>query len=215
MNSFLKNNLYFLLPYLVFVVSGAILILISSQAGLHLYFNTFHADVADTFFDYLTFLGDGQTVIVSALILLFVRFRYTLIILLSSGLSTLITQSIKHFVNADRPVRFFEAINIKLYLVPGVHNNIHWSFPSGHSTAAFTLYFCLALFSANKWMKFVFFLLALSVSYSRVYLSQHFFEDIYAGALIGVLCVILIYSLLINVKPNGALDRSLGTTKFR
>lgn len=37
------------------------------------------------------------------------------------------------------------------------------------------------------------FVLALLAAYSRIYLSQHFFADVYAGSLIGVLTTILVY----------------------
>ena len=51
-------------------------------------------------------------------------------------------------------------------------------------------------------MKFVFFLIALLVGYSRVYLSQHFFEDVYVGSIIGVSVTLVVYYLLSKMnKP--------------
>lgn len=60
------------------------------------------------------------------------------------------------------------------------------SFPSGHSTSAFCLFFCLCIISPKVWQKIFFFCLAILIGFSRVYLSQHFFEDIYVGSIIGV-----------------------------
>lgn len=192
-----KKNAYFLLPYLIFLLLGACLISLTPKDDLHLYFNGFHSNTANAVFLFITFLGDGWTAIIISLTLVLVRFRYSIICACSYALSSLIVQSLKHFVFKDynRPALFFKN-NSNLYLIPGVENNIFNSFPSGHSATAFTIYFCLALFLPNKWIKLSMFLLALSVAYSRIYLSQHFFEDIYVGSIIGVCSVLFIYNFL-------------------
>jgi membrane-associated phospholipid phosphatase len=66
----------------------------------------------------------------------------------------------------------------------------------------------LALFTKNKWIEFLLFSIALIVGYSRVYLSQHFFIDIYAGSIIGVSTTLVIYFLFRNLKAQW-LDKSL------
>lgn len=160
-------------------------------------------------FSYLTYLGDGWTAVLISFLLLFVRFRFALILALSFALSSVITQSLKHFIFDDhiRPAKFFEG-DARLYLVPGVDMNSYYSFPSGHTTIAFAVYFCLALFVPDKWIKFGLFVLTITVAWSRVYLSQHFFEDIYAGSVVGFGSALTIYSLLTNYKPKGGLDGS-------
>ncbi|HWY36960.1 MAG TPA: phosphatase PAP2 family protein, partial [Bacteroidia bacterium] len=77
---------------------------------------------------------------------------------------------------------------LPLTLIEGMREeqHIHHSFPSGHATAAFALFFCLAFFAGKSSSKALYFLLALTVAFSRVYLSQHFFEDITAGSFIAV-----------------------------
>lgn len=211
----MKNIRYFLFPWFVFLVIGATLILLSSKDELHLFFNAHHNNIANTIFYYVTILGNGWTAIVVSIALLFVRYRFAFITALSYGISSGITQALKHFVftSHDRPTKVFES-NHSLYLVPGVDNNFYYSFPSGHSTTAFALYFCLALFTNNKQLKFLCFVFALLASYSRVYLSQHFFEDIYAGSVIGVATTFCIFLI---VKPNedqNQLDKSLFDFRF-
>ena len=75
------------------------------------------------------------------------------------------------------------------------------SFPSGHTAVAFGLFCLLALISSNKMIGVVCFFIALFVAFSRVYLSQHFFLDIYIGSLIGVVATVLSY-LYINGSPK-------------
>lgn len=198
-----RNNYVFFIPYLIFIFLGAGLLFANSKTDTHLEFNTFHSTFFDSFFYFITFLGDGFMPLMVVIILLAVKFRYAFIIGVSNVLASLITQILKHTLFEDmvRPKKFFEGVH-DLYLVPGVENHLYNSFPSGHSTCAFALYFALSVIVKNKFLKFLFFLIAFLVAISRVYLSQHFFEDIYAGSIIGVLMTlaVFIYSQKINKK---------------
>lgn len=211
MKDLFKTNLSFLLPYLIFITGGAILIAVNSKAETHLEFNSLHSQLFDVFFSYFTRLGDGFTLTLVVIILLTVRFRIALFVATANIIAAIITQTLKHTIFSDvvRPKKFFEGLN-EIYFVPGIDNHLYYSFPSGHSTCAFSLYFALALLSKNKILKFAFFLIALLAGYSRIYLSQHFFEDVYAGSLIGV-TVTGITFFYINKIKKGPLDNSLIT----
>jgi membrane-associated phospholipid phosphatase len=143
----------------------------------------------NSFFKYITYIGDGAFIILFAVALLFFNVQKALTVLFSYLISAGFTQAIKYafFSHSDRPFLVFEMNHIPLKLVEGVDMNIHNSFPSGHTTAAFSLFFCLSLFTPNNYLKTACFFAALLVAFSRVYLSQHFFEDITVGSLIGVL----------------------------
>lgn len=201
MKDIFRENKLFLLPYLLFLLAGGIVLAIAQKAELHLFFNQYHHPIADFLFPFITFLGDGYAVVIATIIALFTRYRYAILIGAANIVSGLITQGLKHLVFSDhpRPVRFFEGLH-EIYLVPGVTNYGSYSFPSGHTTAAFTLYFCLALIIRRKWLKGLLFLLSLTVGFSRVYLSQHFFSDIYAGSIIGVTISLIIYYILENSR---------------
>jgi len=149
-----------------------------------------------------------MTVLV-VIILLVVNYRYSLLVAVSNILASEFTQLLKHtvFEDALRPKKFFEGVH-DLYFVPGVENYSYHSFPSGHSTSAFALYFALTLIVEDKFMKGVFFTIALLVGYSRVYLSQHFFGDIYAGSLIGVIITLITYWAIQKINTPW-MDRSL------
>jgi membrane-associated phospholipid phosphatase len=190
----IKKNLPLLLPYLLFLLLGGILITLKSKASIHLYINRFHNTFFDTFFTYYTFLGDGLFAAIIVLFLLFIRFRFALLVAVSTIISSGITQLLKRTVYADfvRPKLYFQNL-ADLYLVPGIDNNMFNSFPSGHATTAFATYFSLAFICKDKYLKFLFFIVALSVAFSRVYLSEHFFIDIYAGAMIGSMVTIFIF----------------------
>lgn len=192
----IRANLYLIVPYFIFLLAGAVILAANSKADIHLEFNSFHNSFCDFFFYYITFLGDGVAALMAGIILLAVRYRWALILGLSNIVSAVITQTLKHtvFSGVVRPKKFFEGIH-DLYFVPHVENYLYNSFPSGHSTCAFALYFSVGLITRNKILKLVCSVLAILVGYSRIYLSQHFLEDVYAGSLIGVsttLCVCLL-----------------------
>jgi membrane-associated phospholipid phosphatase len=204
----LKANLWFLLPYAAFLLSGIVLILVSSKSETHLFINSFHNSFFDRFFTLVTNLGEGPIVVLVFIILLTVRFRYAIIVGASNVLSALITQGLKHTVFADfvRPKKFFQGVH-DLYFVPGVENWEFNSFPSGHTTCAFALYFSLALIAEKPLYKLLLFFVAITVGYSRVYLSQHFFEDVYAGSIVGAGTAFLVHWWLERRERPG-LDRS-------
>ena len=211
MEAIFKTNRSFLIPYFIFLFFGALLIGFNSKAETHLEFNSLHAHFFDIFFSYLTFLGDGITATLVVILLLPVKFRYAFCVAISNSCSAVVTQFLKHtfFSEVVRPKKFFEGMH-DLYLVPGIDTHLLNSFPSGHSTCAFSLYFALAMLVKNKILKFVFFFLALLIGYSRIYLSQHFFEDVYAGSLIGVGTTVLIFYFFFE-KQWGWMEHSLIT----
>jgi membrane-associated phospholipid phosphatase len=199
----LKANLSFLLPYIIFLLLGAVLIVANNKADTHLEFNSYHDSFFDIFFLYVTNLGDGLTAALVVIILLVVKFRLALIVGLANIISATITQTLKHTLFSDvvRPKKFFEGIH-DLYFVPGVDNYLYNSFPSGHSTCAFSLYFSLALIVESKTYKLILFIIAFLVGYSRIYLSQHFLQDVYAGSFIGVVTSLIVFYFIQKSHKN-------------
>jgi membrane-associated phospholipid phosphatase len=210
--SIVKDNRWFIAPYIIFLVLGGVVLLFTSKSDLHLSLNQFHYPFCDVFFQYITYLGDGFMPVIAVIIVLSISYRYALLIGLSNLIASLITQLLKRtvFDDYDRPKRFFEGIH-DLYFVPGVDNHLHHTFPSGHTTCAFALYCSLAMLMKQKKHKLACFILALLVGYSRVYLSQHFFIDIYVGSIIGVTTTLMVY-YIISKYHNTTLENSLITT---
>lgn len=207
----MKNNLptAFILPYLLLLLIGAYFYFVTDKIQAHLYINQFHHFLLDELFRYITYLGDGYFVVITSIIISFFNFRLSILILSAYVFSAAITQGLKHLLFNDwmRPAGIFEtnAQLKELYLVPGVELNYHNSFPSGHSTSAFSIFFSLSLFSSRKILQFFLLCLAVLAAFSRVYLSQHFFIDIYAGSFIGIICSFLLYHFWIaslNEKYN-------------
>ena len=144
-------------------------------------------------------------------ILLFNKYRYAFIFLTASLLTALIVNLFKKVIFHDmyRPSKYFELYeSYKLHLIEGVRLHSLQSFPSGHTATAFNLFLMMALIVKNNILKFIFFVMAALVAYSRVYISQHFLVDITVGSIIGVLLIVFTWIWFEKFNKNW-LDHSL------
>lgn len=84
--------------------------------------------------------------------------------------------------------------------------NANMSFPSGHSSLAFTAMLLLSLFLKEKFrnapycLTFSPMLVALLVAWSQVHDGWHFNVDVCAGAVIGIASVIITYQIWYVIK---------------
>lgn len=107
-------------------------------------------------------------------------------IVISFIVSGILVAILKHYFNDPRPEAYFSNKDM-IKSVSWVPLRFKYSFPSGHSTSVFSTAVIIALFSSNKrMMAIIYIVLACLIAYSRVYLGEHFVEDICAGSLIGV-----------------------------
>ena len=60
------------------------------------------------------------------------------------------------------------------------------SFPSGHTTAAFTFITILAIGLKRSWIQLIMPFLGSLVAFSRIYLGKHFLMDVVVGAILGI-----------------------------
>ena len=73
----------------------------------------------------------------------------------------------------------------------------------------FSIFCIIALLTKNKLVGFISIVLAILIGYSRVYLCQHFYEDVFVGALIGGIGSLLIYSYFENKTFGNWGEKSL------
>jgi membrane-associated phospholipid phosphatase len=206
----LRNNSWFILPYLVLILLLLFLHLCLTKSTIHLFINSHNSAFLDLFFKYITILGHGFFTMAIVCIFLFFHYRKSLIVFLAFIVSGIIVQSLKTTIFAEslRPTGYFEG-KTALHLVEGVYQLYIQSFPSGHSASAFALFLCLAAFTKSKLLKFLLFTIASLTAFSRVYLSQHFLVDAMAGSFIGVIVSLLIIYFLYDRKPLPFLDNSI------
>lgn len=196
---FCRKNRLMLLCFMLVWICFFIFDCIYPKLQTHLIMNGFHTPGLDVFFKYATVLGEAFPVYVGVAFLIWNvntvwNRRNGLFILLSQGLTCVITQILKFAFAHPRPATYFQQMGAELpQTVPGESlRRAMNSFPSGHTSAAFALFVCLALITPKKWAP-LWITVAWLVAYSRIYLSQHFLEDILLGSLIGVISTCVVY----------------------
>ena len=200
----LKKQSFFFFIYAAFLLVLIVLLSIFSKTEGTLWANQFWSPFQDIFYKYITYLGDFGMATLVVLALLFWKFKYAVIAILSFAVSAGITQFFKKIIFTDikRPTHHEDLWGLyrsgELHVVEGVQQMSDYSFPSGHTTSAFSIFCLIALLSKKKWVGFVCIVLAILIAYSRVYLCQHFYEDIFVGSLIGGAGSLLIYSYFEN-----------------
>lgn len=180
-----EGTRWFLIVWSMFCISLGIAVLLTDQLELHRSMHRVHSPALDTFFTLFTHLGDGVVPTVMALLVLAVRdVRSFLMMAISCAGSAIVIQVLKRVFAHDRPFMFKADLG-DMHWVPGLELHHHLSFPSGHSTAAWAMCYALVVLLPGRMNGVLFAVLAAMIAYSRVYLSQHFTEDILAGAIIG------------------------------
>ncbi|HQW86727.1 MAG TPA: phosphatase PAP2 family protein [Flavobacteriales bacterium] len=182
----------------VLAMPAAIAVWRTDQVALHAAVNRWHAPWSDAVMSVLTHLADGLVPAAIAVVLLFVgTWRSFFLLGLSTGLSAVVAQVLKRqvFGDHDRPVMFAHDMPL-LHLVDGVTMNHHFSFPSGHATCAFAMCLSFAVMDRGAGRAAAWALVAAVLAFTRVYLSQHFTEDVLAGAALGVATGVLMWFIL-------------------
>ncbi|MBN9349604.1 MAG: phosphatase PAP2 family protein [Chitinophagaceae bacterium] len=158
---------------------------------------SYRSETMDILIKGFTDLGTVYGAILVALIFILKRsWHSVLIVVVTFLLSGEVARILKHYFNHPRPASFFRDIHV--IRAPSWNQlDYLYSFPSGHTTTIFSLAVIVSLFFIKKkWVAVVSFLIACTVGYSRIYLGEHFLEDVWAGALtgttVGVICFIFI-----------------------
>jgi membrane-associated phospholipid phosphatase len=134
---------------------------------------------------------------------------------IGEGVSTLVTEGIKAIVRRARPFHVLLGVRTPFAGAGG------YSFPSGHSTAVWSLASGLS-FQYPKWYVIIpAVLYAGAVSLTRPYLGVHYLSDLMAGAIVGISCSYVVYRfqdqlsrLLSPILPNAS-PASVSATRAR
>lgn len=199
MRLLVKENSWFLGSFSLFLLIG-IYVLNIPQGQLLLEWNANRMPFEDAFFPIMTKAGEAYGyVVVFFLLLLVQRDRAAWLTPVIGIVVSILSFVLKTIFHQPRPARFFEEHGLfaQLHPIEGVHLNTGMnSFPSGHTMAAFALYAFLAFcWPQKKWAALIFFLIAVLVGLSRMYLVQHFFKDVYLGAILGFGVAVFTYQL--------------------
>ncbi|MDR6567770.1 phosphatase PAP2 family protein [Chitinophaga ginsengisegetis] len=194
MNAFLKNFIkvyqqlkWLVWPFALLVITVLITRLVISRQDAYFFINELHTPAGDFLFPRITELGSVAAAVLISLLLLVINRRAGAMMATAYLFTAAISFTLKAMIGFPRPHRYFASRLQEIYFVPGVSvlDNFR-SFPSGHSVCAFTAATVLSYYAKNKYWSLLYLALAMLVGYSRMYMSQHFLEDVTAGATLGV-----------------------------
>jgi len=186
---------------LISLVLGIILFVTSFWLGKEnafLLLNTDLGSAADYFFKYWTHTADGVIWVPIVLLTIFFKRKQLLLVISSIVFSTLFAQLSKNIFFKGNPRPSLAITDHSLFhSVTGVELHSLNSFPSGHTTTAFTIFLLATILIQKKWILPVGLLYATLAGYSRIYLAQHFPIDV-AGGIIAAILTIWISALIQN-----------------
>lgn len=81
-----------------------------------------------------------------------------------------------------------------------------FSFPSGHTQSATTLFGSLAFYFKKTWLKVVCVFLFLLVGFSRNYLGVHYSSDVIVSMLLSIVCIIVFGKVFEKLEGNKKYD---------
>lgn len=168
---------------------GALVILFVDKLDFQRKINQIGNSGFDVVMRYLTHAGDGIFALLVFIALLFIRIKTALIALICFGLTAGVVQLLKHtiFVKMKRPFYFLQS-EANFRIIDDFTYHTSNSFPSGHAASIFAICTVIAYqYKSKLSVQLLLVVFAILVALTRVYLCQHFLQDIIAGSLIGTL----------------------------
>ena len=197
-----KNNFKILITVVIltflFLSQGYNNILKPFDLKIISYIQSLENEYLTVFYKMITIIADTyQSAIITILLVTFLYFKkhYREALFLAITMTTcgLAMPLLKNIFRRERP-NFYRLIEISGY-----------SFPSGHTTSATTMYLTLAIIllsimkKLNKYFVFNIAVLGIVIiGSSRIYLGVHYTTDVIAGICLGISIVSTVYFLYYN-----------------
>lgn len=192
----INENKWFYTSYAVLVLIAGFLQISTAQFSVSIAINKLNTPWLDVAFTYLTHIGDGFFAVGVVVIVLVFKRKNIWDAIACLAIPGLLTQFLKRMVFTGHFRPSFKMKHIpNLHYINGVDMHELYSFPSGHSTSAFALFLLLSFYIKNKTVGAALCFAAALVAITRIYLLQHFLEDVLLGSIIGVVCCTLIYAI--------------------
>ncbi|MFM9943610.1 MAG: phosphatase PAP2 family protein [Bacteroidia bacterium] len=188
----LAEHRWVLLFWLSFIMFCAASIVITPYGHFNIWFSKHYDSTLGYFFRYYTFFGEEILLIPIGIVLIYFikSINFTIRLGATFLFNTLITVFFKFLIfDSNRPKIALDKFN--LIFTEGVDVHLYNSFPSGHSSAAFAMALALAFYFKKNWVSLCVVFMAMGVGLSRIYLQQHFLEDVIGGATIGLIAATL------------------------
>lgn len=167
--------------------------------------NQYRTHFLDIFFIKASALGNAYTALFLLPLVFRFKFKWAAIFITGFLIQAFIVILFKKglFHGELRPLLFFRRSGLMdtVQLISGLKVRHVNTFPSGHTATIFYLVSFFALLARNKVASWILLLIGMVVGFSRIYLFQHWYADVYVGMLFGILSSILAY-IIIKSNPR-------------
>ena len=159
-------------------------------------------EVMDVAMPIVTTFGDGGIfwIVISVLLMLFPKTRRTglgMAFALAMGL-VVCNMTLKPLVARIRPYDLQAELGVTIQLLCGAQHD--FSFPSGHTIASFEA--AVVLLKNSKKMGIPAMILAVLISFSRMYLYVHYPTDVLVSIILGTLFALMGDAIAAKVAPR-------------
>ncbi len=172
--------------FIVLVLFGCLPLFFIEKGEEVIFFNRFANSFGDSFYMIISELGKGYMWIPVIIVLLFIRFADAFLATFLLALNGLFSFLFKFvfFNGYPRPMSYLSSDSFT-HLIDNFTYFSYNSFPSGHTMTAFSIAFFLGSYIKQNRIVLLIFIIAGLIGFSRIYLLLHFYEDVYAGAVLG------------------------------
>ncbi|MEE0434181.1 MAG: phosphatase PAP2 family protein [Peptococcaceae bacterium] len=144
----------------------------------------------------LTALGNAGVIWIVLGLVLLLRKRWRragFLVLLALGVEALFCNVLlKPLIARPRPFQIYDVVQLL------IAQPLDYSFPSGHTGAAFAVVAALYFAKVRHW--YVALIPALVIAFSRLYLYVHFPTDVLGGIVIGVFSAWLVWKVFVLIE---------------
>jgi membrane-associated phospholipid phosphatase len=190
-----KNEPFFFVSY-IFLMFGIAWQLFLPQTYPFFFFSEHRTFLGDWFFKIITWFGETAPYI-ALTAYFYLKDKKKILLFSTTGFAALLVSTLLKMAFAhDRPATVLSKAGLltQIKFVDGVEIfQGATSFPSGHTMSAFAIYGLAAFLFENPTLKAIFALIAVLIGVSRVYLVEHFPEDVLVGAILGLMIGISVY----------------------
>ncbi len=182
------------------LIAGIIPLFMYEKGKIVLWINQrFAENNYDSFYTHFTEVGSGMSFVVLTFLFLLFNTRKAYQTFITSILVLVVSQGLKHTFGYPRPTAYIpqEAF---YHLIEGFEYAKNFSFPSGHTMVAFAVFTLIAYYTYSISIKVLGFFTAATIGFSRMYLLQHFYVDVYVGAFLGFVCALLAIAFFSDAK---------------
>lgn len=193
-----RDNIWYLLPQLFFLTIAIVLLFIKGNHKLFLSLNSWHFIMLDRPMLWLSEISSGW-IILSIFVLICAKKspKESLVALIVVFIAWYISIAIKynHFASWRSPSVSFKPAQLHTL---GTSLQPELNLPSAHAAIISSLFFIVAVIFRNikRSSIVVFSLSGIILMYSRIYVGWSYVNDIVAGAVIGILSVLIFFGMI-------------------